>query len=185
MLKRKPLSDCTNTPPTNISHKSKPQPQSLTVKPLHKDPIVYESSTGSNTFENPNNPRRSRLSFTTPQLKTSANSDAVVCDNSEHLRIYSRRSVEEKKNKGKAVAAVIPSSCPPVGRTRDQLKEHEDVDLSKTCRRQKRKKIRRTVLKDVGSHGMSQDYIDRQRAYFAEIDAFQLQEEVVSASEQE
>lgn len=36
---------------------------------------------------------------------------------------------------------------------------------------------------DNAAHGASQDYIEQQRAYFAEVDAFELPEEEVSSSD--
>lgn len=43
----------------------------------------------------------------------------------------------------------------------------------------------RQLPPEKDKHALPQDYIEQQRAYFAEIDAFELPEEVVSESELE
>lgn len=47
------------------------------------------------------------------------------------------------------------------------------------------KKKPRAIPDRVNKHSLPQDFIDKQRAYFAEIDAFELPEEVVSENELE
>lgn len=45
--------------------------------------------------------------------------DTVGCKNSVFVTVYSRKQrLEERKNKGKAVAMEIPFSCPPAGKIR-------------------------------------------------------------------
>ncbi|XP_039070892.1 uncharacterized protein LOC120217935 isoform X3 [Hibiscus syriacus] len=61
-----------------------------------------------------------------------------------------------------------------------------DIRLSKSCPMPCRKKQRREKGEvNASKHELPQDFIDKQRAYFAEIDAFELEEEVASADESE
>lgn len=43
------------------------------------------------------------------------------------------------------------------------------------------KRRQTTPKEDVANHGLTQDFIEQQRAYFAEIDAFDLPEEEVAS----
>ncbi|XP_077221785.1 uncharacterized protein LOC143855524 isoform X2 [Tasmannia lanceolata] len=171
--KRKPLSDCTNTTPISYTLRPKPKP-TLSNKNPNSNSLNHEiSSIESNNNENP-------INSSTPHHKSSQLFDSIVLEGSDIRTVYSRHSIEEKekrkrKRKGKAVAVMMPLSCPPVGRIwnfGDKLKEpHGDIGLSKAP----------SVSRLEGK----QDFVNKQRAYFAEIDAFELQEEVVSESELE
>ncbi|KAF8397150.1 hypothetical protein HHK36_016057 [Tetracentron sinense] len=196
LKKRKPLSDCTNIIASSVSATSssliKPKISSLTAKKPDETSFKYDTSIGSNVAENPRT--RSQPSTPAPQ-KFSANSDTLECEKSELVTVYSRRQTAEKRKiKGKAIAMAIPSSCPPAGRVRhigrDKLsEEHGDVGLSKSDKvphpKYKKKRHHSLSKLDVDTPGLPQDFINQQRAYFAEIDAFELPEEVVSESELE
>ncbi|XP_022764401.1 uncharacterized protein LOC111309667 isoform X2 [Durio zibethinus] len=61
-----------------------------------------------------------------------------------------------------------------------------DTSLSKSCPMPLKKKQRRERAEvNAPKHDLSQDFIDKQKAYFAEIDAFEPEEEVASADELE
>lgn len=47
------------------------------------------------------------------------------------------------------------------------------------------KKRKTSSVEDVANHSLPQDFIEKQRAYFAEIDAFELSEEEASADDLE
>ncbi|KAE8669891.1 Peroxidase superfamily protein [Hibiscus syriacus] len=107
---------------------------------------------------------------------------------SELSTVYKRRQTAEKrKNNGKGI--MEPSSCSLETRMPNLRKKtygDGDIGLSKSCPMPCRKKQHREKAKVYAyKHDLPQDFIDRQRAYFAKIDAFELEEEVASADESE
>ncbi|XP_068644639.1 uncharacterized protein [Aristolochia californica] len=186
-LKRKPLVDCTNyvssvRPTAKLL--SKPSKLLSSAKSQERSPN-YETSTGSNAGLNPDN----ALILTDFQSKSVK--DDVCGKGPENITGVNRETQEKRrKDKGKAVIDSIPSSCPPIGRTKnfsgrvDKLMKNSEDGLPKEhhVSPPKRKKKRRY---SVGEYILPQDFIDKQRAYFAEIDAFELAEEDVSLSELE
>ncbi|XP_072968308.1 uncharacterized protein [Typha angustifolia] len=82
------------------------------------------------------------------------------------------------------------SSCPPVGRIKSSEGKRmfgEDnfgrpLAFSVPCEKAK-KRQRRTMTETLNKPLLPQDFVEKQRAYFAEIDSFELPEEVVSESE--
>ncbi|OVA12665.1 hypothetical protein BVC80_9017g18 [Macleaya cordata] len=203
-LKRKPLSDCTNITANNprvspirknpnVSFSfgksliTKPPKPPLSTNKSDQNSFKYDTSTGSNNAENP---RIRTQPSTPPRPNSSANSVEIDCENAGVATVYSRRRpVEKTRDKGKEVAETVPFSCPParrIGSIGDKLViEHRDVALSKSCTavRPKSKKKRRFSLPEEPA--LPKDFIEKQKAYFAEIDAFELPEEVVSESELE
>ncbi|KAJ4978417.1 hypothetical protein NE237_009197 [Protea cynaroides] len=179
-LRRKPLSDCSNVVHARISSSlSKPSKPSLFAKDADESYLKHDSSIGSYNAENPSIvPQLS----TPPNRRSSSASGTVSGENSSIISVYSRkRNSEARKDKGKAVALGMPVSCPPVARIRslgNRLnEEHGNAGQSKTggASRPKSKKKQHFSL--------SQDFIDQQKAYFAEIDALELPEEFVSDSD--
>ncbi|KAJ4707365.1 GATA zinc finger domain-containing protein 24 [Melia azedarach] len=86
---------------------------------------------------------------------------------------------------------VLSKSC--TGRRRnffdgDENKEDGNTVLSKSCPARQRKVfgISYSQMKDKHEpqHALPQDFIEKQRAYFAEIDAFELAEEEVESADQ-
>ncbi|KAJ4970730.1 hypothetical protein NE237_003829 [Protea cynaroides] len=179
---RKPLSDRSNVVQTRIpSSLTKPSKPTLSVstKEADESSLKHDSSIGSNNADKPCVlPQPS----TPPNRKSLADSGAVDRENSGVVTVYCRkRNTETRKDKGKAVSVELPFSCPPVARVRSLGNKvndkHGDAGLSKTsgASNLKRKKKQRLSL--------PQDFIDQQKAYFAEIDAFELPEEIVSDSD--
>eukprot|EP00268_Persea_americana_P054581 TRINITY_DN6265_c0_g1_i2.p1 TRINITY_DN6265_c0_g1~~TRINITY_DN6265_c0_g1_i2.p1 ORF type:complete len:193 (-),score=40.19 TRINITY_DN6265_c0_g1_i2:328-906(-) len=183
-LRRKPLTDRTNTsildpsPSPSPSLKPKPSPKS---KPNISNSIT---STGSNDAQHllQKNQKQQNPSddpphpSSTPQPNQLRIFDDADCSYLEISKTYTRSSARKIKEKGKAVAVSICSSCPPPrtfkSSSRDKVEEQqEDVN--------KKKKPR------TKEASLRQDFIDKQRAYFAEIDAFELPVEVASESELE
>ncbi|XP_008792196.2 uncharacterized protein LOC103708875 [Phoenix dactylifera] len=134
--------------------------------------------------------------------------DVAQPDKSEHYIVYTQRTAERRckekeagrkcqekeagrRCKEKAVPSTT-SSCPPVGRSRSikgkLVLDNDKVDHPKafSVPYQKAKKKRRyTMPEAICKPILPQDFIENQKAYFAEIDAFELPEEVVSESELE
>ncbi|XVF00318.1 hypothetical protein REPUB_Repub03eG0274500 [Reevesia pubescens] len=207
--KRKPFIDLSNTiipssslPSSQSSSSSsllKPQTKSslsLPLKsPLNKNPKSNLNSnskstaTESITNDNVNNNKKEKemgpsnkekpSSMLSPLPKTSSAS-GVDCVGSEPRTVYNRRhTVEKRKGKGKEIAE--PLSCSLETRMPDLRKKKYgdgDIGLSKSCPMPRKKKQRR-------EKALPQDFIDKQRAYFAEVDAFELEEEVASADDLE
>ncbi|CAL5404708.1 unnamed protein product [Camellia sinensis] len=97
-------------------------------------------------------------------------------------------SLENTKNKRKKIDA--PFSCPPLPRTkkiRNEFNQAGDIGISKSCTvphpKCKKKRCRLMPEQDVSKHNLPQEFIEQQRAYFKEVDEFELPEEEISESE--
>ncbi|KAJ7965113.1 1-phosphatidylinositol 3-phosphate 5-kinase [Quillaja saponaria] len=91
--------------------------------------------------------------------------------------------LDERKTKGKAIAD--PFISPPDAKilnNRDKSFEIEGVSQPKAFTVPCRKKQR--CMRSKSKHGLPQDFIEKQRAYFAEVDAFELAEEEVASDEE-
>ncbi|XP_058110560.1 uncharacterized protein LOC131253540 isoform X7 [Magnolia sinica] len=139
-LKRKPLSDLTNTSPllpisSSIGPKPNPKPKTRSSSgPKSSSRPVGSLSSSDTSIGSSNALEQLQQCPTNPEPDSSRASENVEWEDFEQLKIYNRRSIQGK-NKGKAVAAAVPSSCPPARRIRslgNRLKSHDDVDLSKT-----------------------------------------------------
>ncbi|KAK9283119.1 hypothetical protein L1049_011350 [Liquidambar formosana] len=183
-LKRKPLSDCTNT--TTTPRKSTSSSSSTTtsfLKPT-KPSLSTTKKPEKKSDNNAQNPSSLPPHPSTP-LRPS-NPAPTPTGTGEPLTVYSRRqNAEKRKNKGKMVA--IPLSCPSLEKIkniREKLNKVGDVGLSKSCTvPRKKKRSHLPIEEDVSKNALPQDFIDQQRAYFAEIDSFELPVEVASDSE--
>lgn len=91
------------------------------------------------------------------------------------------QTAEKRKSKGKAIAE--PLSCPPATKIQkigEKIKEDGSKSLSKAGTVPRKKKQGRLPSRKYSSkNALLQEYIAQQRAYFAEIDAFELPEEEV------
>ncbi|KAG9455201.1 hypothetical protein H6P81_008105 [Aristolochia fimbriata] len=184
--KRKPLVDCTNTLP------SRSLTEKLLPKPLKPPPPAKsressqknESSIGSSAAVNLDDV----FTVTYSRSKSLKISDDVCEKGPENIgRVIQQIQDQRMKDKGKAIDST-PSSCPPIGRTKNfrvnkRTKNSEDgLPKEHSVSPPKSKKRRRY---SVGEYDLPQDFIDKQRAYFAEVDEFELAEEEVSPSELE
>ncbi|GMI86188.1 hypothetical protein like AT3G56250 [Hibiscus trionum] len=208
--KRKPFTDLSNITPSSPQSSIKPQTRSSHSPPLksllnnNNNPNADLNSnsnftaTGSPVNDNVNNVKKNKkdkvkgpsntanpsstLSLPPKTPSVSGDGDSVF---PELSTVYKRRNTAEKrKNKGKEI--MEPLSCPLETRMpnlREKTYGDGDIGLSKSCPLPCRKKQRREV--NASKHELPQDFIDKQRAYFAEIDAFELEEEVASADELE
>ncbi|WCJ20010.1 hypothetical protein M5689_002275 [Euphorbia peplus] len=83
---------------------------------------------------------------------------------------------------------VVPKSCSPALKTRskrDKMNEAGVSSLSKSCPPPRKRQRRTTSKEDAAIHNLPQDFIEQQKAYFAEIDAFELSEEEVDVLSEE
>ncbi|XWS65549.1 hypothetical protein CRYUN_Cryun05aG0123100 [Craigia yunnanensis] len=123
-----------------------------------------------------------------PPSKTHSVSGIGDCVDFEPCTVYNRRhTAAKRKSKGKEIAE--PLSCSFEMRMPDLRKKIDgdgDIGLSKSCPIPCKKKQRREKAEvNASKHDLPLDFIDKQRAYFAEVDAFELEEEVASADELE
>ncbi|KAI9157336.1 hypothetical protein LWI28_020831 [Acer negundo] len=137
-------------------------------------------STSTTTNENDSgsaaaNPSSSAVVASTPRkspLVSGTNEHEIV----EPCSVYSRRRTSDRrKSKGKEVV-----SSPAISNiaTRDNKKEDKVTGPPKSSAvRQKKKK------EDDPVYVIPRDFIEKQRAYFAEVDSFELSEEEVDAFE--
>ncbi|CAM8892204.1 unnamed protein product [Rhodiola kirilowii] len=193
-LRRRPLSDCSNVAVKSSSLQSAagafPVKKSVEASPVAAVKVLSRKrnlkSPGEGKYsvisgkENVNEKRggkekekeeervdvESSLLSTPPVRKMNWQIGSSSVD---PMTIYTRRSAS-KKNYGS-------SSCPPAENKRDESFDGDDQSTSKL--RTEPSKKRRSLPEDL----ISQDFIERQRAYFQEIDKFELPEEEVSESE--
>ncbi|XVF41166.1 hypothetical protein PTKIN_Ptkin01aG0258100 [Pterospermum kingtungense] len=121
-------------------------------------------------------------------LKTTTLSGIGDCTDFEPRTVYNgRHTAEKRKSKGKEIAE--PLSCSFEMRMPELRKNKDgdgDIELSKSCPMPRKKKQRQEKAEvNASKHELPQDFIDKQRAYFAEVDAFELEEEMASADELE
>ncbi|CAK7340176.1 unnamed protein product [Dovyalis caffra] len=109
-------------------------------------------------------------------------SDEIV----EPHSVYTRRQSASDKRKSKGKAIAVPLSLTPAPKIQvasDKMNEVGDTRPSKSCTVHHKKKQRGPLSdEDQKKHALPQEFIQRQRAYFAEIDAFELSEEEVGSS---
>ncbi|XP_022743132.1 uncharacterized protein LOC111294184 isoform X2 [Durio zibethinus] len=192
--KRKPFTDLSNTVPSSLP--SSQSSSSSLLKPPTKSSLSLPLKSLLNN--NLNTDLNSNSKFTATQFTANKNNHNDKkrekkkgigdCVDFEPCTVYNRRhTAEKRKSKGKEIAE--PFSCFFEMRMPD-LREKKDGDgdigLSKSCPIARKKKQHREKSEvNAAKHDLPQDFIDRQRAYFAEVDAFELEEEVASADELE
>ncbi|XP_072961336.1 uncharacterized protein [Typha angustifolia] len=184
-VKRKPLSDLTNAPllsstssaPSLLKPKSRPEPSAPNSSISTRIDVVSPRSSSSIGSSNLGNPSGRGTG------KSSGRGDEILVTHVCKVGIAERR-----KKKSEDVEDSVASTCRKIKRIGNNLNvEHGDIlpcAFSVPSHKNKRKHRNKKALED-GESMQSQDFIRRQRAYFAEIDAFQLPEEVVSESDLE
>ncbi|KAH7548264.1 hypothetical protein ACOSQ2_032696 [Xanthoceras sorbifolium] len=197
--KRKALSDCTNTivntTTTSISSSSfsikkpstKPSIASALRKVLVKDggiTVINSNSKPCSTATTTTNENGSESAAANPSssivVASTPRKSSLVSGTGEHevvepCSVYSRRT-DKRKSKGKEV---VGSPAISINATGDNNKEDKVTGPPKSSTVHHKKK-----KKDDPMHAMPQDFIEKQRAYFAEIDAFELPEEEVETIDQ-
>ncbi|ONK61803.1 uncharacterized protein A4U43_C08F33740 [Asparagus officinalis] len=173
-IKRKPFSDLTNSPSPLVRSKPKPKPRPK-PGPKPKDAEPAFSST-ANEEENRGDLQSSAASTCGKDVDNNENSN-----NSRPIKV-------RRKDKEIAFKATSTLSCPPPERNRSiehtKLKNHIGA-LHKAFsapreRTQKRKHQHGSSPVKLQKSVFPPDFVEKQRAYFAEIDAFELPEEEVS-----
>ncbi|KAF9661406.1 hypothetical protein SADUNF_Sadunf19G0065400 [Salix dunnii] len=187
--RRKPLADCTNLAQTSSTKSN--------VSSFEKTPILSSSlRKPRNTKSNAGSTRNAAASKSTAlpppfSSTTPTQSSSLPCVARDGIfephSVYSRRqSAADKRNKGKGKAIAVPISFAPAPNTEfdwDKMNEGGATHPSKSCILHHKKKQRRTLSdEDEKKYALPQDFIEQQRAYFAEIDAFELSEAEVDSS---
>eukprot|EP00252_Welwitschia_mirabilis_P010485 TRINITY_DN2377_c0_g1_i1.p1 TRINITY_DN2377_c0_g1~~TRINITY_DN2377_c0_g1_i1.p1 ORF type:complete len:193 (+),score=36.82 TRINITY_DN2377_c0_g1_i1:191-769(+) len=118
--------------------------------------------------------------FRTPQtVQTASNRDADT-ETFMNFKVYSKQRER-----------ILVRTCPPLGRTKpasrrnhraeiEEASSNKSKGLSKSCSRKKlhRPKFSETLVREKPA--LPESFVQEQKAHFAEIDAFDLQEEEVS-----
>ncbi|KAL0003474.1 hypothetical protein SO802_017255 [Lithocarpus litseifolius] len=174
---RKPLSDSTNltttTAPNNLS--------SAYTKLL---PSTNSTTTNSDAMS-PAPPPPPNLASTPARLLKSSSPHGADVDSevSEFGSVYSRRNIANKR-KGKGKETVEPLSCPPavkIGNIRNKINKDGEKSLWKACTAPPKKRQHHV---NVSDYAWPDEFVKRQRDYFAEIDAFEMEEEEVESLDQ-
>ncbi|EEF41539.1 conserved hypothetical protein [Ricinus communis] len=191
---RKPLSDCINIinsrNPAQSSSSTSTKNSTSFIKPTNDNTSLNPSAVSVNSVSTPSRaPKPSsdkalmRIFFF-GNLSLGTASASPSREAFEPHSVYSRRQSADKR-KGKRKAIAEPMSCFPALKTQftgSEMNEREVTSLSKSCVLPYEKKQRQRIPKeDDAKYALPQDFIERQRAYFAEIDAFELPEEEVAS----
>ncbi|KAL4278879.1 hypothetical protein GQ457_03G028750 [Hibiscus cannabinus] len=176
--KRKPLVDLSNLiPPSHPSSSSSIKPPFKSL-PNNPSPNPKLTATASTAIINNNNEKKKKENKKSP---TKMPNPSFRLSPSVYRR---QHTAEKRKSKGKEIAE--PLSCIFETGIPDLRKKKDgdgDIDISKSCPMPHKKKQRQVKAEiDASKHELAQEFIDKQRAYFAEIDAFELEEEVTSGS---
>ncbi|XP_022747698.1 uncharacterized protein LOC111297279 [Durio zibethinus] len=211
--KRKPLTDLSNTIPSSLpssqsssSSLIKPQAKTSLILPLESllnnpssnlnsnskstatESTITDNVNSDKKKEKSQNNKAKPSSMLSPSLKTPSVSGIGDCVDFEPCTVYNRRHTAGKRNsKGKEIAGRL--SCFFETRMPDLRRRKDgdvDIGLFKSCPMPRKKKQRQEKAEvNASKHDLPQDFIDKHRAYFAEVDAFELEEEVASADELE
>ncbi|XP_021904160.1 uncharacterized protein LOC110819320 isoform X2 [Carica papaya] len=183
------LSSAFNKLLNDTKPKSKDKPDSDT-RTRSTTPAAH-CQTGSIEAANPTSTARSSalhssLPSTPSRLRNSSSFSGTENRASiEPGSVYTRRR-NAGKGKSKENAIVEPMTCPPMPKRsifENRRDEERITNPSKLCK-VPHKRCRQTSKQDLPVHAMSQDFIKQQRAYFAEVDAFELSEEEVTSADE-
>ncbi|GMI83278.1 hypothetical protein HRI_001997100 [Hibiscus trionum] len=184
--KRKPLIDLSNTIPSS-QPSSQSSSSSIKFKPQIRSSLSLAlKSLPNNPNSNLNNNNEKKENRKSPTNKANPSFSLSPSSQTPFVSVYGRQhTAEKRKSKGKEIAE--PLSCIFETRIPDLRKKKDgdgDNDISKSCPMPHKKKQRQVKAEiNASKHELAQDFIDKQRAYFAEIDAFELEEEVASGNE--
>ncbi|XP_028782292.1 uncharacterized protein LOC114738407 [Neltuma alba] len=208
LKRRKPLSDLTNTDSHALPSSHSSSSTASVVKPSKRhppspfsNPALTERKSGSRTRSSNNSTGRRQVSSNPSDLSPVVSTPSRLPhssllpgshdhDVSEPISVvYSRRNASEK-SKGKEKAVAVPFSSTPMPKASSSRKQNLEIEvvnrhkakaLTAPCRK---KRCTTASKQDVFQHAMPQDFIEKQQAYFKEIDDFELPvEEVESADE--
>ncbi|CAD6258722.1 unnamed protein product [Miscanthus lutarioriparius] len=170
-----------------------PAPKPSSAAPVTPAP---EPSSSAAVTAAPRPPKPSSTASVTPAPKPSfaavLDEEGSVFESPTICTVYARRRTTEAEaeaegrinptitNKGKEPVGAA-ASCPPLGKSTKNIrkKDTRPISLSATCREAKKKRPLARTPK------LPEEFVKKQRAYFADVDAFELAEEEVSESELE
>ncbi|KAK8677431.1 hypothetical protein V6N13_142969 [Hibiscus sabdariffa] len=204
--KRKPLVDLSNiippSQPSSQSSSSSIKPQfksslSLALKSLPNNPNCSPNPNSKRTatastanINNNNEKKEKKENKKSPTKKANPSFRLSPSSETPFLSVYRRQhTAEKRKSKGKEIAEplsyIFETGIPDLRKKKDGYGDGDgDIDISKSCPIPHKKKQRQVKAEiDASKHELAQDFIDKQRLYFAEIDAFELEEEVASGNE--
>lgn len=175
---RKPLSDSTNLTTTTTAHNN----LSSAFKKLL--PSTNSTTANSDAISSAPPPPQPNLASSPARLLESSSLHGAGVDSevSESGSVYSRRNIANKR-KGKGKETAEPLSCPPAVKIRNVRNKinNGEKSLSKACTAPPKKRQRRV---NVSDYSLPDEFIKQQRDYFAEIDAFEMEEEEVESLDQ-
>ncbi|KAL6630645.1 hypothetical protein ACP70R_028496 [Stipagrostis hirtigluma subsp. patula] len=188
-----PLSDVTNLLLPETPTPTRPRRTGCRPLPPPSDASAASSSACSSTASVTPTPKPSSAAALEEQrsvVKSAAISTVYVRRGAAEAE-GRRRTRNPGANKGKepAAAAAGTASCPPLGKsTRSSSRktsvaqDTRPISLSAPCHEAKKK---RHMVDTSSTPKLPEDFVKKQRAYFADIDAFELPEEEVSETELE
>ncbi|PKU85472.1 uncharacterized protein LOC110113433 [Dendrobium catenatum] len=193
--RRKPLCDLTNAPTLSLpatSYKSKLRPRSSAVTNSSASSDVPDVSASCNSTAGSINPAKP-VSGKVPasfkkglQISSSSVSGAGNYESDEHSTLNMVQKKDKEIYVEKDNSAISAFSCPPLrkNRTTGRMKQvGGSLPGTNSVPFQKKKKRKRQIK--PSEYKLPQDFINEHRAYFEEVDAFELHEEVISESELE
>ncbi|MBA0808783.1 hypothetical protein Gohar_024494, partial [Gossypium harknessii] len=166
------LKSLTSNPNTSLKRTSKLTPTDSTKNINNNNNDKKENEICPSDNANPS-------SKPSPPSKTASVSDFEPCT------VYRRRTAKKKKSKEKEVAEPLSSLFETRTPSLRKKKVGDgDIGISKSCPMPcKKKQCRDKAQINASKLDLPQDFINKQRAYFAEVDAFELEEEVASGNE--
>ncbi|XP_030930216.1 uncharacterized protein LOC115955941 [Quercus lobata] len=176
---RKPLSDSTNLTTTTTA----PNNLSSAFKKLL--PSTNSTTANSDVISSAPPPPQPNLASPPARLLKSSSPHGAGVDSevSESGSVYSRRNIANKR-KGKGKETAEPLSCPPavkIGNVWNKINKDGEKSLPKACTAPPKKRQHRV---NVSDYALPDEFIKQQRDYFAEIDAFEMEEEEVESLDQ-
>ncbi|KAG0479759.1 hypothetical protein HPP92_010617 [Vanilla planifolia] len=199
--RRKPFSDLSNipslasasalTPISSSKSKLRPKSHLVTISPTSSSLADVSSSCSSTSVSTSvavgnSNPARVIRSRIARGISNALVCSVNNCNRDEHSTVDIEKVKEKDGDKGKGASACAPLSCPPFRKIRTAGKSKhvsftQHGPYSVSCEKRKKRKLI-PESSEKSEYKLPQEFIDEHRAYFAEVDAFELPEEVVSES---
>uniref|UniRef100_A0A0E0MBN4 Sororin C-terminal region domain-containing protein n=1 Tax=Oryza punctata TaxID=4537 RepID=A0A0E0MBN4_ORYPU len=197
-----PLGDVTNlllpsTPTNPTTSRPRPLPSDTTAaastcspSPSHNPVSKPSPAAGETAAPNPISARfGSNQDLLTFALAAAEERSLVK---SAISTVYTRRNTTQKRRTNdKAPFPAGTSSCPPPATLASKIRKTSvaqgtrPISSSAPCHRSKRKKSTMMENTSSGKHMLPEDFVKKQRAYFEEVDAFELLEEAASETDLE
>ncbi|MBA0634032.1 hypothetical protein Godav_024384, partial [Gossypium davidsonii] len=187
--KRKPPTDLTNTIPSSFSSSQSSsasiktqikssRPSDLKSPPSNPNTSIKRTSKltatdSTKNINNDNNDKKENENCPSDKVNTSSKpsppSKTPSISDFEPRTVYRRRTAEKKKSEGKEVveplSSIFETRTPSLRKKKDG---DGDIGISKSCPMPHKKKQHRDKAEiNVSKHELPQDFINKQRAYFA------------------